>query len=73
MTLHIDTPEANALEAMIDKHNLHEVLWLVATIASAKANHIEENWQDRTLARQWSAASRTIEKCAESKAVISLP
>jgi hypothetical protein len=40
------------------------VLFMLAEIASAKASHIEENWQDRITARPWDNASKRIEKLA---------
>lgn len=41
------------LENEIDKHGLKEVLEALESVAIEKALHIQENWQDEQLARQW--------------------
>lgn len=41
------------LENEIDKHGLTEVLEAIESVANDKATHIQENWQDEKLARQW--------------------
>jgi hypothetical protein len=52
------------LESMIDSSSLADVLDSLAEIAHAKAQHIEENWQDISLARTWDGAGKRIEACA---------
>jgi ABC-type iron transport system FetAB permease component len=59
------TPEqVLILEQMIDANTLADVLDSLAEIAHAKAQHIEENWQDVSLARTWDNAGKRIESCA---------
>jgi hypothetical protein len=41
------------LEAMVDRAGLRNVLWALQSIAYAKAGHIQHNWHDCVLARQW--------------------
>jgi hypothetical protein len=52
------------LERLIDTHTLHGVTRMLADICELKAQHIEENWQDRNLAREWRASSRVMEHAA---------
>lgn len=54
------------LEGMIDRTSLKIVLGMLVEICSLKAEHIEHNWQDEMLARDWAAARRELLK-AESK------
>lgn len=42
-----------ALEAMVDKVGLRNVVYALAQIADAKAEHIHTNWQDHALAKKW--------------------
>ena len=44
--------DEQALEGMIDGMGLSGVLLLLQEIAYAKADHIQENWQDPNLARE---------------------
>ena len=43
----------DTVEAILDKCTLADVLNLIAEIASAKADHIRENWQDGATAEMW--------------------
>jgi hypothetical protein len=53
--------DLDALEAFIDTHGLHEVLYGIEEICYAKAEHIEENWQDHESAREWIKAGTAID------------
>jgi hypothetical protein len=44
-----------ALEAMVDHAGLRNVVWALAHICWAKAEHVQANWQDDQLARDWNA------------------
>lgn len=46
------------LEALIDKYGLRAVATSLETVCYDKAEHIESNWQDRPLARQWRNAAK---------------
>jgi hypothetical protein len=50
---HLDRQAEDALEAMVDKFGLENVLDSLACICSGKADHIEHNWQDQCLAKYW--------------------
>lgn len=41
------------LEQLIDERSLPEVLEMIQGICYEKAQHIEANYQDKTLARLW--------------------
>lgn len=45
------------IESLIDQHGLSYVATLLAEVCSAKADHIEENWQDAPLAQLWNEAA----------------
>lgn len=61
------------LEAMIDESGLGDVLDALAEICEEKAEHVESNWQDRSLARLWTRAGAHVRKSAKSSAVKALP
>jgi hypothetical protein len=59
--------DKETLEGMVDGMGLRAVLLLLQRIAYGKAQHIEENWQDTTLADDWKMAGNKIGRLAESK------
>jgi hypothetical protein len=42
-----------ALEAMVDKVGLRNVVYALSMICDAKAEHIHVAWQDHALAKKW--------------------
>jgi hypothetical protein len=42
-----------ALEAMVDKVGINNVLYALAHICNAKSEHMATNWQDTTGAKVW--------------------
>lgn len=66
-----DTPAMLALETMVDTVGLRNVLWALSCIASAKATHIRENWQDKALERAWIKASNLIDDTARQVKAVS--
>jgi hypothetical protein len=52
------------IEQMVDKVGLSKFLFMLAEICNEKAEHIQTNWQDRNLAKEWTADARAIEKIA---------
>lgn len=50
--------EAAMLEVIIDKIGLGNTLATLSTVCHEKAEHIESNWQDPTLAKQWTKAGQ---------------
>jgi len=53
-----------ALEKLIDKNGLDNILSILIEICELKAEHIRDNWQDMDLAQAWYDASVAI---AEAK------
>lgn len=45
--------DAIALEAMVDRNSIRDVVNALAEICSAKAEHLRANWQDTAGARAW--------------------
>lgn len=59
------TPEQKLLlEQFIDSNSLADVLDSLAEISHGKAQHIQENWQDESLAKVWDKAAERIESVA---------
>jgi hypothetical protein len=52
------------LEMMIDKYGLSKVLFFIAEICHEKADHVQVNWQDSVLAKEWTADAKTVERLA---------
>jgi hypothetical protein len=57
------------LEALVDKYSLATVLGTLSFVCSAKAMHIESNWQDGALAHKWDEAALNIDVIATHWAV----
>jgi Mn-dependent DtxR family transcriptional regulator len=65
----IDSEAMCALESLIDTCGSANVLDVIATIACGKADHIEQTWQDNTLARIWTQAGHAINRTASNQYV----
>ena len=49
------------LESLVDAATLAKTVDALSGIAFLKAQHIEENWQDRGLARQWERGAKLLD------------
>ena len=58
--------QEETLEGMMDNMGLPEVLLILQSICYAKADHIEANWQDYGLAREWKMTGNTLGKWAKT-------
>jgi hypothetical protein len=65
------TPAMMALEDMVDRVGLANVLYALASICNAKANHIEEGWQDQITAKAWVRDARKLDRWAAQVEVTS--
>ena len=45
------------IETLVDKHGAQVVLQALAQVCAEKADHVNTNWQDRALAKDWEHAS----------------
>jgi hypothetical protein len=45
--------DMEALEGILDRHGLHGVLDMLASVCAEKAEHVRSNWQDEGTARMW--------------------
>ncbi len=54
------------LEALVDGKGVRYAIEALAEVASAKADHIRENWQDEPLAAKWDRKAAKLLRCAES-------
>jgi hypothetical protein len=52
------------LEMMIDKFGLSKVLFFIAEICHEKSDHVQTNWQDNNLAKEWTVDAKAIERLA---------
>ena len=66
---HLDRQAEDALEAMVDKFGLQNVLNGLACICSGKADHIEHNWQDQRAAKHWERAAVHLMNAADHTAI----
>lgn len=55
------------IEKLVDQHSLCLVLSKLVDICHGKAQHLEENWQDKNAAKAWDSAAKAIDK-AKAKA-----
>lgn len=49
-----------AIEGLVDLSNVTRVLGSLEAVCYAKAEHIEETWQDRQLAAVWRRGARAV-------------
>jgi hypothetical protein len=61
--------DEQTLEGMIDGMGLRGVLLILQDICYAKAQHIQENWQDPGLAKEWTTAGNKLGQWAKSLGV----
>lgn len=57
-------PLNEALEALIDKYGMSQLLFGLAQVCQEKADHVETNWQDKTTARAWHSDAVAVENLA---------
>lgn len=53
----MNATDAIALELLIDRNGLSDLLHAIAEIATAKAEHVRTNWQDEATASHWDKAA----------------
>ena len=54
------------LEAMVDSYGLEGVLFALSDICSEKADHVQTNWQDNALAKQWKRRRTACNKAGDT-------
>jgi hypothetical protein len=54
-----------ALETLVDQHGLSKVAMTLALICHYKAEHVRTNWQDKSLAREWTRNAKIVDACAD--------
>jgi hypothetical protein len=57
------------VEDLIDNTSLFRVLAAISRVCHYKAEHVEETWQDRGLARNWDNAGGVVDKAADRASV----
>ncbi len=50
------------LEQAVDRSSIGYVLAALADVASAKSEHVQVNWQDEALAKQWRRLAMAIQQ-----------
>lgn len=65
----ITVADQDALEGMLDKYSLHEILVALGSICVGKADHVFTAWQDKGLGNAWLKAGRVLGRAYASKAV----
>jgi hypothetical protein len=56
------SPSFIALEALVDRVGLRNVIYALSLIASHKADHIRANWQDEALAKLWEHDAKILDR-----------
>jgi hypothetical protein len=62
---HASPDELEALERLVDRIGVHNVLDHLAIICGEKAEHLRDNWQDKTTAALWVRAAVRIENIVD--------
>ena len=52
----------DTLESLVDRNTLSVVLQALANVCDAKADHVEANWQDKALARNWTRMAKHFDR-----------
>ena len=52
--------DQDALEKLMDRYGPRSIIERLGDIAGLKADHIQENWQDRHLASRWKSIARDL-------------
>lgn len=60
---------ADAVEALVDKASLLDVLTALELVCQERAAHLEANWQDRRSAQTWRRAAKAIYAAVSHNAV----
>ena len=58
----VNDKQIEELEALVDRFSLANVLEALVTICHEKADHVQDNWQDVALARDWDNDGRKIDR-----------
>ena len=58
-----------ALEPLVDRANLSDVLTALGRVCAEKAEHLRTNWQDTHTAWAWDNAEHAMTRAALSRAV----
>ena len=56
MTRTIESPQKDQIEQLIDTYGLQQMVAVLGELADEKAQHINDSWQDRALAKTWERA-----------------
>lgn len=72
MAREITQESRERIEALIDETSLAEVLGAISQICDEKASHIDDNWQDKRLAKAWDRASAKLWMVTKSSIVSSI-
>jgi hypothetical protein len=68
-----ETAINGTLEAYIDRHGLTALMVAIQTVCDDKSIHVQEAWQDRTLAREWQRAGSAIYTAASKIQALDIP
>lgn len=71
MSIHkeMSAGDVMAIEHLIDRYSVAEVLYAVAYICGAKAEHLATNWQDAHSAKSWMNSCVAIDALAARHAL----
>jgi len=52
----------DALEALVDKASLGDIITALEDICYGKADHLRSNWQDEAAAKDWEKAGKALDR-----------
>ena len=58
------------LEGLLDRTTLTLLIESLSVVASEKAEHLRENWQDESAAKAWDVATRYLDRVAWAHAIV---
>lgn len=50
----------DTIEPLVDKYGLAYIVQILGDIAELKAQHIDDNWQDKPLAKLWQGDAKKL-------------
>lgn len=69
----VSQSDVDAIERIVDHSSVAKTLEALSAVCFLKAEHIDENWQDRSLASAWERAGKAVDSCTSRVGKIRVP
>lgn len=63
----------DAIEPLMDKSSIADVLLAMARVCNEKAEHLRVNWQDEGAAKAWDRGARAIDRFSTHACITTIP